>query len=194
MKYAECQNCKWQGSAEECNAIENLMERVAPGEPMPIGECPKCGALCQPMNEVKDVQPTIHEKLYAIAGYYYSHIMDAWGVWPGSYQEARTERGKDELAQFLAIEFAEVMDGWNTWDEARDAITGALDTIIGDLQSLQNSIAESTEKEADELYQCRSCLHVCTEHELEGEGTDDRGVCPRCAMTSYRIGRELEED
>lgn len=42
-----CQNCDWEGEEADCNPIKDLHQRVAAGEPMPAGECPKCGALCQ---------------------------------------------------------------------------------------------------------------------------------------------------
>ena len=42
----ECENCDWVGKAGEMDAINRLTERVAPGEIMPAGECPECGALC----------------------------------------------------------------------------------------------------------------------------------------------------
>lgn len=40
-----CQNCDWQGESEELHYIENMQERVAPGELAPEGQCPLCGAL-----------------------------------------------------------------------------------------------------------------------------------------------------
>jgi len=43
-----CQDCGWKGNDADCNAVEDIFERVDPGEPMPSGQCPKCGALCQP--------------------------------------------------------------------------------------------------------------------------------------------------
>jgi len=43
----KCQDCGWEGDASDCLPISDLHERVAPGEPMPAGECPDCGALCQ---------------------------------------------------------------------------------------------------------------------------------------------------
>jgi hypothetical protein len=46
-----CQDCAWKGDETDCNAIEDLFEQMAPGEPMPSGECPTCGALCQPAAE-----------------------------------------------------------------------------------------------------------------------------------------------
>jgi len=42
----ECQNCNWMGERKDCDPIDDILERVAPGEPMPAGQCPKCGALC----------------------------------------------------------------------------------------------------------------------------------------------------
>jgi hypothetical protein len=42
---AECEDCGWQGSRSALKPIRDLHERVAPGEAMPAGECPQCGAL-----------------------------------------------------------------------------------------------------------------------------------------------------
>lgn len=42
-----CQNCDWTGEEADCDPINDLQQRVAPGEPMPAGECPRCGSLCQ---------------------------------------------------------------------------------------------------------------------------------------------------
>lgn len=43
-----CQNCDWKGTDEEVGEVHDLWGRVQPGEPLPIGQCPKCRALCQP--------------------------------------------------------------------------------------------------------------------------------------------------
>jgi hypothetical protein len=43
---AECANCGWTGSADDCGEIKDIFERVAAGEEMPAGECPECGCLC----------------------------------------------------------------------------------------------------------------------------------------------------
>jgi hypothetical protein len=55
-----CQNCDWRGPDEQLGRqladTPDLLERVDPGEPMPTGECPLCGALCQPVED--EEQPT----------------------------------------------------------------------------------------------------------------------------------------
>lgn len=51
---SRCQNCGaiWPQASEDgvgfqdVEPVRDVWERVAPGEPMPTGECPDCGALC----------------------------------------------------------------------------------------------------------------------------------------------------
>jgi hypothetical protein len=60
-----CQNCDWKGPDDELKPIRKLWERVEPGDPMPSGECPKCGALCQPVEgelQLPDRTPTEPEE------------------------------------------------------------------------------------------------------------------------------------
>ena len=40
-----CSDCGWQGKATDTHIIEDFQERVSPGEIVPAGECPECGAL-----------------------------------------------------------------------------------------------------------------------------------------------------
>ena len=44
-----CQNCSWRGRLDQLGCqfedIPDLKERIAPGEIVPAGECPQCGAL-----------------------------------------------------------------------------------------------------------------------------------------------------
>lgn len=51
VKHA-CQNCDWTGAASALAPIKDIFQRVAPGEPMPSGECPECGALCRQAKSV----------------------------------------------------------------------------------------------------------------------------------------------
>jgi hypothetical protein len=48
---AECQNCSMVVADEDLKEIRHLSERVAPGEPMPSGECPYCGAVAHPTDK-----------------------------------------------------------------------------------------------------------------------------------------------
>ena len=41
----ECQNCEWKGPQSDVLPIRNLVDRIGPGEIVPVGECPACGAL-----------------------------------------------------------------------------------------------------------------------------------------------------
>ena len=47
-----CDNCqKGYGSLYELNPVRDLEQRVAPGEPRPVGECPHCGAVVHPVEQ-----------------------------------------------------------------------------------------------------------------------------------------------
>lgn len=45
---AACGICKAKCSDAELQTIIDLYKRVAPGESMPVGQCPRCGGLCHP--------------------------------------------------------------------------------------------------------------------------------------------------
>jgi hypothetical protein len=46
-----CQNCSTLYREDELDAIDDVLERVAPGETMPWGQCPDagCAAVCYPV-------------------------------------------------------------------------------------------------------------------------------------------------
>lgn len=50
-----CNNCVWKGRMQDVNPIRDLDDRISPGEIVPAGECPQCGALA---SLVKPVPPT----------------------------------------------------------------------------------------------------------------------------------------
>lgn len=43
-----CQKCRLNVMDAELVVIEDVRDRVKPGEPMPSGQCPECGGLCLP--------------------------------------------------------------------------------------------------------------------------------------------------
>jgi len=56
----ECANCGKQWPLEKLKEIKHLTERVAPGEIMPSGECPECGAVCHPVEREERSVPCPH--------------------------------------------------------------------------------------------------------------------------------------
>ena len=40
-----CDECDWAGTQDDMNPIDVVHQRVEPGELMPAGQCPRCGAL-----------------------------------------------------------------------------------------------------------------------------------------------------
>lgn len=45
-KSTECANCEWSGMVGQTHVIKDLASRLEPGNIVPAGECPECGALC----------------------------------------------------------------------------------------------------------------------------------------------------
>ncbi len=62
----ECQNCGWRGAEERLEPIEDIFQRVDPGEPMPAGECPECGALCHEIDEATPPKAVTADALYGV--------------------------------------------------------------------------------------------------------------------------------
>lgn len=48
---SECQNCGQFWPDDHLEPVQHPARRIEPGEPWPTGECPDCGALCQPVDE-----------------------------------------------------------------------------------------------------------------------------------------------
>lgn len=59
IEWSQCQDCGLVVRNTNLKPVKNLLQRVEPGEPMPSGECPECGALCQPDLDVVNSQFTI---------------------------------------------------------------------------------------------------------------------------------------
>lgn len=62
-----CANCDWKGIASQTESIDHAQERMEPGEIVPAGECPVCGALAyleNPINEkIRCLQGIVNELL-----------------------------------------------------------------------------------------------------------------------------------
>ncbi len=46
METIQCDDCEKLVPYDDLKPVGRLIQRVAPGEPMPYGECPECGGLC----------------------------------------------------------------------------------------------------------------------------------------------------
>lgn len=44
--HVACASCNWEGPADECDGYRDFWSRAQPGEIIPHGDCPKCGAFC----------------------------------------------------------------------------------------------------------------------------------------------------
>lgn len=58
IQKAVCQNCTWTGETNKTTSVADLEMRVAPGEIVPVGACPKCGAVCHLVGNFTFVGPT----------------------------------------------------------------------------------------------------------------------------------------
>lgn len=62
-----CQNCEWEGTDDELGCrfedIPDLSLRIAPGEIVPSGECPKCGCLCSVIDQAARIRHVAPELL-----------------------------------------------------------------------------------------------------------------------------------
>jgi hypothetical protein len=61
-----CDNCDWQGVAQELDDIADAQERLTPGDEVPAGQCPECGALAYLSKEEKP------RKVYVVQGVHWS--------------------------------------------------------------------------------------------------------------------------
>lgn len=66
----ECANCgKLWDDSDLHEITHGIWERVAPGELMPSGECPECGALCHPVeNALTPLRDALEQLLGRVKG------------------------------------------------------------------------------------------------------------------------------
>jgi len=126
-----CGNCVWIGKESQCNPIKDISERVMPGEIMPAGECPECGAVAhivatkvdEPYNANKDLHGIDREvPIYLTSGCCESciddgRILDLFGLDYGTFEEDFYPLTKTEEA-FIAEDVV------TSADERMCALTG----------------------------------------------------------------------
>lgn len=81
-----CQNCDWTGDEGQLGELIDVFERVHPGDTMPDGECPKCGAVCfgdeTPEERIRAAAPELLAALEAI-------VLSPHAVETKTYRQAR---------------------------------------------------------------------------------------------------------
>jgi hypothetical protein len=62
-----CQNCDGEFTEDQLKPVKDLEMRVSPGEIVPAGECPDCGAVCHPKeDDGEDFEPLGLEEFYPL--------------------------------------------------------------------------------------------------------------------------------
>lgn len=77
---SECQDCGKTWSEDQLNPIKDIEQRVASGEPMPSGECPECGALCQERPIIDKDAPITREITKRTAQFFLDEPMTTWST------------------------------------------------------------------------------------------------------------------
>lgn len=93
MKH-ECQNCGKTWAEDQLREVKDLFERVAPGEEMPSGECPECGAVCHPVRPEQKFESRLFEAKLALRDLLQEKF-DRGGFMPCCEKNVLMELGND---------------------------------------------------------------------------------------------------
>jgi hypothetical protein len=90
----------------QLDAVTNVHERIVPGDVVPAGQCPTCGAFCQPVEALKDmrfakVEWSPGDVLDLMPDWEEDRAAEWLSVHSGSIQEVLTERGWEALRDLL---------------------------------------------------------------------------------------------
>lgn len=77
----ECQNCGLQLTDDKLHPLQHVRARVLPGEVMPYGQCPDCGAVCHPIERANYL--SVAEWLGALTGILGALILALNVSWSG---------------------------------------------------------------------------------------------------------------
>lgn len=77
MSNMKCPNCSWSGSIGELIHTTDLIHRLSPGDIVPEGECPECGALVSDGGPLIEAAPKLLVRLSAIT-YAAKIVEDNW--------------------------------------------------------------------------------------------------------------------
>lgn len=109
-----CGNCDWTGKEDDCGEIENFHERVGPGETVPVGECPECGALAHYSSH--EDEPYNPDQVLCLTNgccehaYGSEELLDALGLPYGEF-DGDFYPLTDEEASYIAEDVVNSLDG-----------------------------------------------------------------------------------
>lgn len=77
--YVACPSCNWKGRTDQLSEAQDLLERLDPGDTVPEGQCPECGALVCESNPLIDAAPDLLAALQAMVepGHQPKHLTKA---------------------------------------------------------------------------------------------------------------------
>jgi hypothetical protein len=101
---SECQDCGTRWDEADLRAVRHLTERVLPGEPMPSGECPECGALCHAVEETASGDPPGGAD-GTVSVHYFDYCTNNTGRWSRCYAATAEEaqRRREEWMKTLGV-------------------------------------------------------------------------------------------
>lgn len=107
--YFTCQNCGAGWLESQLDELEDVMQRVSPGERMPDGQCPDCGAVCH-YDDMLNMNPAHWTDPDTLGASEYRTIHEfAQAVWDSNADEKEIGRhiqvraGLEEMRKYLDV-------------------------------------------------------------------------------------------
>ncbi len=69
LDLCRCADCGAICPADDLDAVQNLSQRLVPGDDVPDGQCPECGALSYRVKPKESLYVVIHEHEYGMTAY-----------------------------------------------------------------------------------------------------------------------------
>lgn len=143
IRVSECQNCQMVWADKVLKDVRDLTQRVAPGEPMPSGECPSCGAVCHPVEGKPECTESIvrrnwPEEELCDGGYSYDedagHIID---LYDQVFCAAGLKCGATLEVEPGQSNFAVIHKHTDLADPNTDDYDGFCEELAGDIERLR---------------------------------------------------------
>lgn len=129
----QCANCNWQGPIEKVDECRDFWSRVAPGDTVPAGDCPECGAFVFiEEHETEPVSPQLLNLLKSVASQEPMPDSEFWDADEETCHQALRDRLDDAET---AREILETLC-------KPDPVQIAAPDMLKDLKEIQTRLAE----------------------------------------------------